>query len=99
MEPKAPGAQCHKCPLQEARYCPSSGPDDASIMLIGEEPGDTEVVMGRPFSGKSGQLLDGILDQLDINRDDVRVTNTIRCKNPKTGQAIQRRRWLPVSLP
>jgi DNA polymerase len=52
-------------------------------MLIGEGPGFDEDLQGRPFVGKAGQLLTRILQSIDIRREDVYITNIIKCRPPQ----------------
>jgi DNA polymerase len=54
------------------------GPSNASVVIIGEQPGDQEDLVGRPFVGPSGKLLDVALDDAGIDRDKVYVTNAVK---------------------
>src|SRR5499425_1300430 len=54
------------------------GPIDASIMLIGEQPGDYEDVAGKPFVGPAGKILDQALEEAGIDRKEVYVTNAVK---------------------
>ena len=54
------------------------GPLDASIMFVGEQPGDQEDLAGRPFVGPAGQLLDKALEAAGIDRSTVYVTNAVK---------------------
>jgi DNA polymerase len=54
------------------------GPRTASVIFVGEQPGDAEDKAGRPFVGPSGKLLDGALDAAGIPREDVYVTNAVK---------------------
>jgi DNA polymerase len=54
------------------------GPKRASIMLVGEQPGDYEDVAGKPFVGPAGKILDRALAEAGINRDEVYVTNAVK---------------------
>src|SRR5689334_10416521 len=54
------------------------GPKQASVMLVGEQPGDAEDKAGHPFVGPSGKLLDRALEEAGIDRDDVYVTNAVK---------------------
>lgn len=54
------------------------GPQDARMMLVGEQPGDREDIEGHPFVGPAGGLLDSALDRAGIPRDDVYVTNAVK---------------------
>jgi DNA polymerase len=67
---------CRRCDLW--RYATQTvfgeGPRDATLMLIGEQPGDREDLAGRPFVGPAGRPL----DEAGIVRDDVYVTNAVK---------------------
>ncbi|HEV8185329.1 MAG TPA: UdgX family uracil-DNA binding protein, partial [Chthoniobacterales bacterium] len=54
------------------------GPKRATIMFLGEQPGDQEDLAGKPFVGPAGKLLDRALEEAGIDRDDVYVTNTVK---------------------
>ena len=54
------------------------GPKHAPIMLVGEQPGDYEDVVGKPFVGPAGKILDRALAEAGINRDKVYVTNAVK---------------------
>jgi uracil-DNA glycosylase len=54
------------------------GPADASIMLVGEQPGDEEDLKGRPFVGPAGQVLDSILLRAGLSRAELFVTNSVK---------------------
>lgn len=76
---------CKKCPkLTESRsqIVNGVGPKDASILLIGEAPGEKEDNTGKPFMGRSGDVLDNKLKLNDIKREEIRITNTVRCRPP-----------------
>lgn len=74
---------CTKCEnLVDSRsqIVNGSGSSDADIMFIGEAPGENEDLEGIPFIGRSGDVLDKELDENGINRDDVRISNIVRCR-------------------
>jgi DNA polymerase len=54
------------------------GPDDARVVLVGEQPGDNEDVVGRPFVGPAGGLLDRAIEEAGLSRDDVYITNVVK---------------------
>src|SRR3546814_13573374 len=54
------------------------GPGDASLMLVGEQPGDSEDLEGRPFVGPAGRLLDKALGDAGIDRARTYVTNAVK---------------------
>lgn len=60
----------------------SDGNPNSKIMLVGEAPGLQEDIEGRPFCGRSGQLLDKMLNAIGLNRDNVYITNTIFWRPP-----------------
>ncbi|MGB7419959.1 MAG: UdgX family uracil-DNA binding protein [Erythrobacter sp.] len=72
--------QCRKCPIGELdnQAVMGEGPDDAALMIVGEQPGDQEDQKGRPFVGPAGQLLDEYLERAGIDRRDAYVTNTVK---------------------
>ena len=49
-------------------------------MVIGEGPGETEDLLGRPFVGRAGQLLDKMLAAIGLAREDVYICNTVKCR-------------------
>jgi uracil-DNA glycosylase len=54
------------------------GRDSARLMLLGEQPGDSEDLAGEPFVGPAGRLLDRALEQAGVVREDVYVTNVVK---------------------
>ncbi len=75
---------CQKCPLGRSRThaVPGEGPADAEIMFIGEAPGYYEDRQGRPFVGASGKLLEKLLAGIGMTREDVFITNVVKCRPP-----------------
>jgi uracil-DNA glycosylase family 4 len=75
---------CPKCPLAKGRLkaVPGEGPPDAKVMLIGEAPGYHENQQGRPFVGPAGQFLSELLAVAGLKREDVFITNIVRCRPP-----------------
>ncbi|MBN1158945.1 MAG: uracil-DNA glycosylase [Bacteroidales bacterium] len=76
---------CHRCALAGSRnhVIFGEGNTDAEIFMIGEAPGREEDLLGRPFVGKSGQLLDKILDACGFNREEhVFISNIVKCRPP-----------------
>ena len=75
---------CSLCQLREGRFNIVFGEGNpfADLMLIGEGPGVCEDGLGRPFVGKSGELLDKALAHNDLTRDDVYIANLVKCRPP-----------------
>src|SRR4028119_346531 len=75
---------CPLCRLCETRTqaVPGEGNATARIMFVGEGPGAKEDLEGRPFVGAAGQLLNTLLEQAGIARDDVFITNIVKCRPP-----------------
>lgn len=76
---------CSKCELHSTRnnVIFGEGNPAAEIFLVGEAPGADEDRVGRPFIGKSGRLLDKILEACGFTRDDhVFISNIVRCRPP-----------------
>jgi uracil-DNA glycosylase family 4 len=76
--------RCSACPLHKGRTnaVPGEGPLDARIMFIGEGPGVQEDRQGRPFVGPSGQLLEQLLAEIGLTREDVVILNVVKCRPP-----------------
>jgi DNA polymerase len=75
---------CTACDLHRTRQraVPGDGPVDAEILFIGEGPGWNENQQGRPFVGAAGKLLEELLGSIDMKRDDVFITNVVKCWPP-----------------
>jgi DNA polymerase len=71
---------CRGCSLYEraTQTVFGEGPKGARIMMIGEQPGDQEDKKGKPFVGPAGRILDKALEEAEIDRDDVYVTNAVK---------------------
>ncbi len=71
---------CHGCPLYRhaTQAVFGEGSPHARIVVVGEVPGDSEDLAGRPFVGPAGRLLDDALELAGIARDDVYVTNVVK---------------------
>ncbi len=69
MQPKAPHAECDKCPLRNRPMVPGHGatPDKATMVIVGEAPGRNEAQYAVPFIGQSGQLLRGMLQMIEVD--------------------------------
>lgn len=90
---------CRLCGLREeaTQVVFGEGNPRAHIMLIGEGPGRDEDLKGRPFVGRAGQLLDRILEAAGLDREDVYITNVVKCRPPgnRTPTAEEIRTCLP----
>jgi len=77
-------AQCTKCGLCETRTHAvfGSGNKNADWMFIGEAPGQSEDLQGLPFVGKAGQLLTEMLRAIGLDREQVFITNIVKCRPP-----------------
>jgi uracil-DNA glycosylase len=73
-------AECRACPLWANATCTvfGEGPRDARLMLVGEQPGDQEDKLGKPFVGPAGKLLERALQEAGIVRDEIYVTNAVK---------------------
>lgn len=76
---------CQRCNLHRTRRTIvfGEGNPKARLMLIGEGPGYDEDAQGRPFVGKAGQLLTKILLAIELKREEVYITNIIKCRPPQ----------------
>lgn len=75
---------CQKCNLfrQRIKFVYGEGDPCAKLMLIGEGPGSEENKQGRPFVGKAGQLLTRMLQAIEFDREEVYITNIVKCQPP-----------------
>lgn len=75
---------CRACRLREARttVVAGAGDPDAGLMLVGEAPGAAEDRTGLPFVGRAGALLDSLLQGIGLSREQVFITNVVRCRPP-----------------
>ncbi|MGC1198644.1 MAG: uracil-DNA glycosylase [Geitlerinemataceae cyanobacterium] len=77
--------QCHRCGLGETRThaVVGRGNRQASIVIVGEAPGQNEDEQGLPFVGRSGELLEKILASVKLStKKDVYICNTVNCRPP-----------------
>lgn len=80
---------------QENNYLPviGEGDLDARIMFIGEAPGKNEAKSGRPFVGAAGRVLDELLEQINLQRAQVYITNIVKDRPPEnrdpTGEELE----------
>ena len=83
LEKKIDG--CTRCKLCQGRATIvfGSGTPDADLMVIGEAPGAEEDVQGKPFVGRAGQLLTRMLQSVGWSRDEVFITNIVKCRPPQ----------------
>lgn len=83
---------CRKCQLSKTRtnIVFSDGVPNSKLMLIGEAPGYYEDQEGKPFVGRSGQLLDKILESVGLSRNkDIYICNVIKCRPPENRNPTQ----------
>jgi DNA polymerase len=75
---------CRLCPLfsSRTRAVPGEGDKGAELMFIGEAPGRDEDAAGRPFVGRAGQLLTKIIEAMKWRREEVYITNVVKCRPP-----------------
>ena len=76
---------CTRCGLSGTRTnaVPGTGPCPADIMIVGEAPGFNEDAQGKPFVGQAGKLLDTLLAGIGLRREDVYITNVLKCRPPQ----------------
>ncbi|PZQ24672.1 MAG: uracil-DNA glycosylase [Sphingopyxis macrogoltabida] len=100
--------RCTRCPLacHATQGVAGEGPQGARVMLVGEQPGDQEDLQGRPFVGPAGQVLDAALDEANIDRRSLFLTNAVKHfkfeprgkrrlhQNPTAGEIDICRWWL-----
>ena len=89
--------RCRKCEIGALRRNSVYGEGDpcAQVMVIGEGPGETEDQVGRPFVGRAGQLLDRMLLAIGLQREDVFICNTVKCR-PTLDDGVRLRNRPPM---
>ncbi len=75
---------CSRCPLHATRsnVVFGSGSLLAKLMLVGEAPGENEDKQGKPFVGRAGQLLQSLLRSIHLDREQIFITNILKCRPP-----------------
>jgi DNA polymerase len=93
--------RCQECDLAKnrTRVVPGEGPDNATLLFIGEAPGWHEDQQGRPFVGPAGQFLEELLSTIGLKRDQVFIANVIKCRpyanrDPLPGEIQSCKKWL-----
>lgn len=97
---------CHDCGLCETAefVCLlGQGPKHPKAMVIGEAPGRREDESGKAFVGKAGELLDELLDDAGLPREDVYITNAVHCRppenrTPKKKEIEACKRWIQAEI-
>jgi DNA polymerase len=91
---------CDKCALCEKRtnIVFGEGNPETQVMFVGEAPGATEDLAGRPFCGRSGKLLDEVLEMHGFDRTNVYIANTVKCRPPENRDPLnlEREACLPI---
>ena len=77
---RSAAATCRACPLWRTgtQTVFGEGREHASLLVVGEQPGDREDIEGHPFVGPAGRLLDRALEATGVPRDDVYITNAVK---------------------
>lgn len=79
---REPGVRCCRCDLCATRtqVVFGEGSPHATLVIIGEGPGEGEDKSGHPFFGRAGQMLNQLLEEARIARDEIWITNTVKCR-------------------
>jgi uracil-DNA glycosylase len=75
---------CTNCRLHQTRTkaVPGEGDPETEVVFVGEGPGEQEDLQGRPFVGASGKLLTELIGSVGWRRDEVFITNVVKCRPP-----------------
>ena len=109
---RAAARSCKGCDLYKnaTQTVFGEGPKDASVMLVGEQPGEMEDRQGHPFVGPAGRLLDKALGEARIPRDEVYITNAVKHfkwiqrgkrrvhQKPSIRQVVACKSWLEAEI-
>ncbi len=90
-ELKSACLECRKCALCETRtkVVFGVGCQNAEVLFIGEGPGEQEDLMGEPFVGRAGKLLDEMLEMIGLDRSKVYIANMVKCRPPKNRDPLE----------
>lgn len=82
---------CRDCSLCKGRTqaVPGDGSYEAKLMFIGEGPGQAEDLQGKPFVGAAGKFLAKMLADIGLRREDVYITNVVKCRPPDNRDPLQ----------
>jgi len=77
--------ECTKCELSKTRIksVPGKGNFKTDVIFVGEAPGKNEDLNGEPFIGIAGKKLSAALEDAGISREDIYITNIVKCRPPK----------------
>ncbi len=96
---------CQACDLAQncTQKVPGVGDRQADLLIVGEGPGHDEDIRGEPFVGRSGQLLDRMLAAIGIDREQVYITNIVKCRppnnrDPRPEEAARCRHYLEAQI-
>ena len=81
---------CTKCSLWKARKnaVPGEGNSESPVMFIGEAPGQSEDIKGKPFVGAAGKFLETLLSEIGLSRNDVFICNIVKCRPPRNREPM-----------
>ncbi len=82
--------RCRKCRLWKTaiQAVPGEGPNNAKVMLVGQNPGAEEDKAGKPFVGRAGKFLNKILKENNIEREELFVTNIVKHTSPQNRKPL-----------
>jgi len=95
--------RCSELCASRSRIVNGVGPAEADLLFVGEAPGANEDEQGKPFVGRSGDVLDETLRDVGLDRGDVRITNCVRCRppdnrDPRTDELTNCRNYLDAEI-
>jgi len=81
---------CTKCPLWKTRKnaVPGEGNSESLVMFIGEAPGQSEDIKGKPFVGAAGKFLETLLFEIGLSRNNVFICNIVKCRPPRNREPM-----------
>ena len=81
---------CTKCLLWKTRKnaVPGEGNPESPVMFIGEAPGQSEDINGKPFVGAAGKFLETLLSEIGLSRNDVFICNIVKCRPPRNREPM-----------
>lgn len=90
---------CTKCELAKTRtnVVFGYGNINSKILFVGEGPGFHEDIQGKPFVGRSGKLLDSLLEEINLTREKIYIANIVKCRPPENRDPLPEEQELCIN--
>ena len=92
--------KCQACQLRQTctQVVFGVGDPNAEVLFIGEAPGANEDAQGEPFVGRAGKLLDDMLAMIGLHRQNIYITNSVKCRPPENRDPLNTEKVKSIAL-